>query len=860
MTKKKEYKKRRFIPYLKSKFKKYSNYSITKIDTIKIIIIEKKLIKKSIITLALLLIIFIILISILNIQFIIKEKLIVRANPIDLTLNLEQNETKEVIINVSMTNFFLCYANCTEKIIDISKGKIVENNIIKKDSKKTFQRNFNITTPHEGIGILKYRYEIKCINEKTFFCPATEDISVATTFITLNYDQNEEKKELKDNLKNKILITKELINQTHNYSLIQQNYINSLDNKLFLNLITKANEQITKQKNYLIELNDIINKWNSENYNFDNKIKVLINNLNYLKNEQEENIKNLSININKYNEFVNFTNNINNFQFKEIYYFNDVLYNQRNNSRFNNLIINHLNNIKTINEKLSKDIFELNLINEAYINHKKIIENYNLDKKTFYNDTLFILNSNLIQFIDFKKNNFYYNHSNILIEILNSNQKEDNNDLCYSLNKLVNIIEKHNNNSLLLNTQLNNKIIDNITIDNTTQINFTNELNIFKIKYYNQIYEIQNNYSSVLNILKNISYNDTNQNNSFNIFFPYITLNNTPELLILKNNLCKIENFNLNDYPSILDYDFSINNITLKQVNYTKQNITLLQELKEICCFNSICEKCYPKNKTKENYPILFIHGHSFNKQDTPEFSMNSLNELMTALEDLGFINTGQLDLTNQNNINDDWAKFNKPVITKATFYYITYVDLGINLIQVHKSEKIENYALRLNEIINILLAKTNKDKVIIVSHSMGGLVSREYISIFGDEKINKLIMIGTPNHGVSGKIKTNCAITGAKKECEDLAENSIFLRRLNNNPMPKNTKFYTISGIGCVMDNNLDGDGIVTLNSSILPNAKSYIINGTCRDIFKTSLHGDLLKPSLYPQTVEILKEILLE
>lgn len=43
---------------------------------------------------------------------------------------------------------------------------------------------------------------------------------------------------------------------------------------------------------------------------------------------------------------------------------------------------------------------------------------------------------------------------------------------------------------------------------------------------------------------------------------------------------------------------------------------------------------------------------------------------------------------------------------------------------------------------------KTGKDKVVIIGHSLGGLLGRAYISYFSPSSIDKLIMIGTPNLG----------------------------------------------------------------------------------------------------------------
>ena len=59
------------------------------------------------------------------------------------------------------------------------------------------------------------------------------------------------------------------------------------------------------------------------------------------------------------------------------------------------------------------------------------------------------------------------------------------------------------------------------------------------------------------------------------------------------------------------------------------------------------------------------------------------------------------------------------------------------------------DYATRLSQTIDQILTTTNKPKVILVVHSMGGLISRYYIEqLNGADKVAKLIMLGTPNRG----------------------------------------------------------------------------------------------------------------
>ena len=57
--------------------------------------------------------------------------------------------------------------------------------------------------------------------------------------------------------------------------------------------------------------------------------------------------------------------------------------------------------------------------------------------------------------------------------------------------------------------------------------------------------------------------------------------------------------------------------------------------------------------------------------------------------------------------------------------------------------------ALRLAEVVEEALAETRERKVVIVAHSMGGLVSRYYCRVLGGEsKVHQLFLIGSPSLG----------------------------------------------------------------------------------------------------------------
>ena len=61
---------------------------------------------------------------------------------------------------------------------------------------------------------------------------------------------------------------------------------------------------------------------------------------------------------------------------------------------------------------------------------------------------------------------------------------------------------------------------------------------------------------------------------------------------------------------------------------------------------------------------------------------------------------------------------------------------------------RIEGFAPNLAGAIEEVLAATRASKVILIGHSMGGLVSRGYLERFGTGKVDHIITLGTPHRG----------------------------------------------------------------------------------------------------------------
>jgi len=91
------------------------------------------------------------------------------------------------------------------------------------------------------------------------------------------------------------------------------------------------------------------------------------------------------------------------------------------------------------------------------------------------------------------------------------------------------------------------------------------------------------------------------------------------------------------------------------------------------------------------------------------------------------------------------WKEMNQSLTEDG---YTVYVSHYAN--DMVTSESIRRYAKFLGEEIEEIRQNEKVDKVDIVAHSMGGLVSRWYIEMGGgDKNVRKLIMLETPNSGI---------------------------------------------------------------------------------------------------------------
>lgn len=431
-------------------------------------------------------------------------------------------------------------------------------------------------------------------------------------------------------------------------------------------------------------------------------------------------------------------------------------------------------------------------------------------------------------------NDLYENqeYSKLGIDILNVKEETE---------EFVNLVNELNS-SYFNKVNAYNLLIDNLSSMHE-EISFLEEYN-----FTNSSILIAESFVRDFNsMVSNINKKDTIENKL--IIFNQLEAEKINLLSILENE--SKENISGENVLDILIYPVNIPKISINYENYT--SYFTLEEPSPICCFNNDCYKCI--NDSSLNYPIILVHGHSFNEKLSAELSMEAFSDMARALERDGYLDAGYFYGSKYDEISKGYlSKINDSIVVEATYYIDTLVTGEGSFILSSKADSIDTYASRLNEVISNVKYLTGKDKVIIVAHSMGSLVTRRYIQLYGDDSLDRVILVGGPNHGIDGFVLTYCPVFGADLECSEMNKSSSFIAELNSAPLPK-VPIYNIIGIGCPFEGS-EGDGIVKSESAYLEGAQNIYVNGTCSGV--DFFHVNMIKPSKYPEVYNIIKDLI--
>ena len=808
-----------------------------------------------------------------KINFFLGNELIVSLSPSQKSFSMYYGNKTNVEFDVSAYNSAQCRTACEYKFVDRSRNYILEGGNFELKKEQHFKKNYELSVKRLGRGQDIYNFEVKCHSVWTLLCLTSKSEIVRTSLITVNYDLTDEEKRLKESLRKNITnLLFVLADADTELQKLNQKYF-ELAHNINLNSLSKEKIGVNGEyDNTAIAVENLRSLWSIEKYaklgSFFNEsffvkigdirksIKSLDNNIEAvakLHNDILQELEILSKNLNRLEGFANMI------QSEEIDY--DLYVNS---NELKTIYSNVVNNTFDNYTELSKEIAE------AKNQQSELVWKLKLPSAKIFLEVAYTneFDSNLICSLmqDCRENISISKVFDATSRFIGS--YPDTSSIKSGCEDILGLNAKY---SKIRNET--SSIIAGKNISFPAEESFLSAAQILKD---NIIIKINNSYHSSFEEARA----DNKTNKDIINIAEYVLPENRTDILKLDYNkslnlslywlskinlswedykaVGKCSRINLEPKTEVFKSERISTNITYKVASKID---TFLSDNPPICCVFNECNPCCTDDSCRNDpktFPVILLHGHSFAKSNSPEYSLDSLNRLQSKLQEDGYLNAGIISLYSKNEPVESgiWSLSGRPVAVKASYYYDAFRKEDKYIVIPTKSENIDTYAIRLKEIIEIVKDRTNKPKVNIVAHSMGGLVARRYMQIFGDSDVDKLIMITTPNHGLKGYAGDYCGVIGENRECRDMLADSLFINKLND-PLvqPKNSKIYSIVGDGCKMKEG-QGDGILLKESAELENAELYYVNGTCEGL--ATLHTDVLDIEMYPETYRLVRDAL--
>ena len=783
---------------------------------------------------------------------------------------LTNGEQENIKLEASVKTNPFCKAYCTLQFKELATNKILDQQELTLTAGNSFTKEYTLTNNNDMQGQDVYSFRLECQGKESFLCHTNKASTRRDMIITVDHNLNELQEEIKADSKT---ILSSIGNSLEMQSFIYEEVNLATQNITFKEITGELLLEKSKLEFIQGSISQMESLWFIQSFReLDSLMKTSSKTIKNKLTECKKHNNKILGTINTYNSLIE-TFTLSKTQITEIsessFTSNSMFLEVKQVILYYNTAIADFNSDSDLNSKISKADWIKRESDESFyeVLQEKEIEvlTREIEGDLIY-DTLCVID-----------NNYCLDHPDILsrleqenFNILESCQYLD--DLNSDLNIIYNSIKDNVNSTYPKTDEFWENVSD--IVSNKNRIVLSDYIIQFSPSHRN--YDKINDIITVPELILEAGYSVPYIKNALIWQLiqdkpPVCTFINTPLPLIDNTTLIKITlsqelrdsiefgHLSSGDLLNSLESEKSTPSSTIipdsRSVNTSESSeLYFLSEPIDQCCLLGECYDCCLTRKcrdNKDNYPIILVHGHAFNKDTSAEYSLDIFNDLQDGLEKDNYLSAGAINLyAEQEAFKDKWAKIPLPLTIKISYYFDLLQEEGNYQIVQTKSENIETYSLRLKEIIDVVKEKTDRPKVKIVAHSMGGLVVRRYLQIFGEDNVESITFVGTPHEGVVGQVAELCPVLGEELECRDLNEGSIFMRKLDLGGLPS-LNITNIVGVGCDMDSE-DGDGITIKRNTFMDEFNNYLIKGTCAGT--AYLHSAMLDFQKHPETYDII------
>ena len=775
----------------------------------------------------------------LFVRFMLGNDTVVQLKANKEVLSLVHGQEEEVQFEASITTNLFCTAACTSEFIDIGRKKLIEREVFTLRTGNDQDMQYMLSPPRTGTGLDLYRMDLVCMSKRSFLCHTSEEPTTRSIMVTVEYGLNESEQLLKNEVQEKSVVFAQHIAvlradfEELRGALVALNRTVIIDEPMADR--TRLQRQILENEKHLERM---ANLWEGQDYvQIGKQLKDMDFDLAEAQQLFQRTNESVAVYISSFNFIV-----------ERLWQANQQL------MGLQSMELSNFSRIREINESIAA-LAQL----DTGLHQKDMLGKKESEVGAFEQDVLQlsedtrneIIREALQREIDLDiASDILCAESGACIE--HPQIEERAYQETFELNTTCMRAERVRDRLIVVNNSLRAAFVaQNYPLRgefwNNVTMKVRNAKNSVRLDYSRQLPANGTHTAVLQGILAREPFAQTEEY-SYNLTPALVH-----ELVQWKTPSCVLYNGSRDIVAPILLQPIVVEEVMPVAVTFE------LKEPAPQCCALGECRACCDTEECKndpDTFPVLFLHGHAFNKDISAEYSLEGFNKIQNKLEEDGFLSAGAITLyTERDTPFGIWGRLHTPLTLRGSYYFDIFKEPENYVVVQMKSENIDTYAIRLKEIVDTIKYKTGKHKVKIVAFSMGGLVARRYVQIFGTDSVQTIVLIGTPNKGVVGDVADYCSVVGGELECRDLNANSLFINKLNQGKLPS-IPVHNIVGTGCAMDEGV-GDGTVVEKRGRLEGAQNYIIEGTCASSVYP-LHLAILDIDAYPEVYEIVKKAL--
>ncbi len=203
----------------------------------------------------------------LYLQYLLGSDTLISLDSSNDFLNLKQGESAEISFKTKVMANLFCSPVCSYSFENIGGNYVADEATTSLKPGISFKKEYQITIPSNGAGVLLYRFSISCHTDSSLLCHTAGLTTTRTALVTAQYGMTDEETQQRESFMTQLNKLAYNFSQIRAMNAESEYALNSLDNYFDVYDLIKEEKSnknnIEDNKNTFISLND---SWNNQDF------------------------------------------------------------------------------------------------------------------------------------------------------------------------------------------------------------------------------------------------------------------------------------------------------------------------------------------------------------------------------------------------------------------------------------------------------------------------------------------------------------------------------------------------------------------------------------------------------------------